>query len=44
VDFERGARFGNPIAKAVSVQDNPISQLCGAMVMEMLNKEMNGSK
>ncbi|KAG0351725.1 Tetratricopeptide repeat protein 36, partial [Gamsiella multidivaricata] len=44
VDFERGARFGNPVAKAVSVQDNPISQLCGAMVMEMLNKEMNGSK
>ncbi|KAF9918027.1 Tetratricopeptide repeat protein 36 [Lobosporangium transversale] len=44
VDFERGARFGNPVAKAVAVQDNPISQLCGAMVMEMLNKEINGSK
>ncbi|KAF9964661.1 Tetratricopeptide repeat protein 36 [Mortierella alpina] len=43
-DFERGARFGNPVAKAVSVQDNPISQLCGAMVMEMLNKEINGPK
>ncbi|KAG0257099.1 Tetratricopeptide repeat protein 36 [Mortierella polycephala] len=44
VDFERGARYGNPVAKAVAVQDNPISQLCGAMVMEMLNKEMNGPK
>ncbi|KAG0054592.1 Tetratricopeptide repeat protein 36 [Gryganskiella cystojenkinii] len=44
VDFERGARFGNPVAKAVSVQDNPISQLCGAMVMEMLNKEISGNK
>ncbi|KAF9410142.1 Tetratricopeptide repeat protein 36 [Podila epigama] len=44
VDFERGARFGNPVAKAISVQDNPISQLCGAMVMEMLNKEINGAK
>ncbi|KAI1319981.1 Tetratricopeptide repeat protein 36 [Mortierella claussenii] len=44
VDFERGARFGNPVAKAVSVQDNPISQLCGAMVMEMLTKEINGAK
>ncbi|KAG0296801.1 Tetratricopeptide repeat protein 36 [Dissophora globulifera] len=44
LDFERGARYGNPIAKAVSVQDNPISQLCGAMVMEMLSKELNGSK
>ncbi|KAF8951893.1 Tetratricopeptide repeat protein 36, partial [Entomortierella lignicola] len=31
VDFERGARYGNPVAKAVAVQDNPISQLCGAM-------------
>ncbi|KAF9429942.1 Tetratricopeptide repeat protein 36 [Entomortierella beljakovae] len=41
VDFERGARYGNPVAKAVAVQDNPISQLCGAMVMEMLNKEMS---
>ncbi|KAG0334691.1 Tetratricopeptide repeat protein 36 [Podila humilis] len=44
VDFERGARFGNPVAKAISVQDNPISQLCGAMVMEMLNKELSGNK
>ncbi|KAF9999231.1 Tetratricopeptide repeat protein 36 [Entomortierella chlamydospora] len=44
VDFERGARYGNPVAKAVAVQDNPISQLCGAMVMEMLNKEINGPK
>ncbi|KAF9112210.1 Tetratricopeptide repeat protein 36 [Mortierella sp. AM989] len=44
VDFERGARYGNPVAKAVAVQDNPISQLCGAMVMEMLNKEISGSK
>ncbi|KAG0039797.1 Tetratricopeptide repeat protein 36 [Podila clonocystis] len=44
VDFERGARFGNPVAKAISVQDNPISQLCGAMVMEMLNKELKGDK
>ncbi|KAF9086486.1 Tetratricopeptide repeat protein 36 [Mortierella sp. GBA35] len=43
-DFERGARYGNPVAKAVSVQDNPISQLCGAMVMEMLNKELKGNK
>jgi hypothetical protein len=32
------------VAKAVAVQDNPISQLCGAMVMEMLSKEINGSK
>ncbi|KAF9579815.1 Tetratricopeptide repeat protein 36 [Lunasporangiospora selenospora] len=43
-DFERGARYGNPVAKAISVQDNPISQLCGAMVMEMLNKEIKGDK
>ncbi|KAG0270866.1 Tetratricopeptide repeat protein 36 [Linnemannia exigua] len=43
-DFERGARYGNPVAKAVAVQDNPISQLCGAMVMEMLNKEINANK
>ncbi|KAF9928227.1 hypothetical protein FBU30_002541 [Linnemannia zychae] len=41
VDFERGARYGNPVAKAVAVQDNPISQLCGAMVMEMLHKEIH---
>ncbi|KAF9364751.1 Tetratricopeptide repeat protein 36 [Mortierella sp. NVP85] len=43
LDFERGARYGNPVAKAVAVQDNPISQLCGAMVMEMIHKEITGS-
>ncbi|KAG0239295.1 hypothetical protein B0O80DRAFT_408399 [Mortierella sp. GBAus27b] len=43
VDFERGARYGNPVAKAVAVQDNPISQLCGAMVREMLDNEIKGS-
>ncbi|KAF9157549.1 Tetratricopeptide repeat protein 36 [Actinomortierella ambigua] len=41
IDFELGARYGNPVAKAVSVQDNPISQLCGAMVRDMLSAEIN---
>ncbi|KAI7886713.1 hypothetical protein K492DRAFT_155584 [Lichtheimia hyalospora FSU 10163] len=41
IDFEQGARFGNPIARTIAVQENPYAKMCNQMVMEMMSREMN---
>lgn len=38
-DFTLGGRYGNKIAKQLSVQTNPYAKACGAIVKEALKKE-----
>ncbi|KAI9136590.1 tetratricopeptide repeat protein 36, partial [Paraphysoderma sedebokerense] len=35
-DFQKGAQFGNEIARMASVQENPYAQLCGATLQEVM--------
>ncbi|KAI8871628.1 hypothetical protein GQ42DRAFT_161886 [Ramicandelaber brevisporus] len=37
-DFEKGAMFGNKLARVAAVQENPYAKLCGAMVKEMMSE------
>lgn len=38
-DFALGGRYGNRIARQLSVQTNPYAKACGAIVKEALRKE-----
>jgi len=38
-DFALGGRYGNKIARQLSVQTNPYAKACGAIVKEALRKE-----
>jgi len=38
-DFMLGGRYGNKIARQLSVQTNPYAKACGAIVKEALRKE-----
>lgn len=38
-DFERGAKYGNGIAKRMAVAMNPVAKLCGDMVEQMMRTE-----
>ncbi|RKP10119.1 tetratricopeptide repeat protein 36 [Thamnocephalis sphaerospora] len=37
-DFERGARYGNPVAKEAAVRENPYAKMCNAIMVEAMNK------
>ncbi|QKX58605.1 uncharacterized protein TRUGW13939_05730 [Talaromyces rugulosus] len=39
-DFFQAGRYGNDVAREVSVQTNPYAKLCGTIVKEALRKEM----
>jgi len=38
-DFEQGAWFGNPVARALAVYENPYSRLCNATLLEVMQRE-----
>jgi hypothetical protein len=38
-DFTLGGRYGNKVARQLSVQTNPYAKACGAIVKEALRKE-----
>ncbi|CAO3687814.1 unnamed protein product [Umbelopsis vinacea] len=40
-DFERGAKFGNPIAKTISVNENPYAKMCNQIMLEVMGRQMN---
>ena len=39
-DFEMGARYGNEVARGMARAMNPYARLCGAVVGEVLRREM----
>jgi hypothetical protein len=39
-DFFQAGRYGNEVAKQLSVQTNPYAKMCGAIVKEALKKEI----
>lgn len=39
-DFFQAGRYGNDVAKQLSVQTNPYAKMCGAIVKEALKKEI----
>jgi hypothetical protein len=39
-DFFQAGRYGNDVAREVSVQTNPYAKMCGTIVKEALRKEM----
>ncbi|RUS35199.1 hypothetical protein BC938DRAFT_474274 [Jimgerdemannia flammicorona] len=40
-DFERGARHGNVVAKAVAVNENPYAKMCNNILLEVMGREVN---
>ncbi|CAO3633778.1 unnamed protein product [Mucor hiemalis] len=38
-DFEMGAKLGNPIARNISVSENPYAKMCNQVMMEVMNRE-----
>ncbi|KAL2012172.1 hypothetical protein VTN00DRAFT_4890 [Thermoascus crustaceus] len=42
-DFFFGGRYGNPVAQQLAVQTNPYAKMCGAIVKEVMRKEVEGS-
>lgn len=41
-DFEKGGRYGNGVAREMARATNPYAKLCGAMVGEVMRREMGG--
>ncbi|KAL8797507.1 MAG: hypothetical protein Q9195_000323 [Heterodermia aff. obscurata] len=41
-DFEKGGRYGNGVAREMAKATNPYAKLCGAIVGEVLRREMGG--
>ncbi|KAI8063591.1 tetratricopeptide repeat protein 36-like protein [Gongronella butleri] len=41
-DFELGAKFGNPLARNFTVNENPYAKLCNAMMAEVMARETMG--
>lgn len=41
-EFSMGGTYGNPVARQMSVRTNPYAKMCGAIVREALQKEMEG--
>lgn len=39
-DFEMGARYGNEVAREMAKATNPYARLCGAIVGEVMRREM----
>lgn len=42
-DFATGGRYGNKMARDMSVKTNPYAKMCGAIVKEAMKKEMEES-
>lgn len=40
-DFFRGGRYGNRVAQQLSVKTNPYAKMCGAIVKEAIQKEID---
>lgn len=36
-----GAKFGNPIAKTISVNENPFAKMCNQIMLEVMGRQMN---
>ncbi|KAI7868954.1 hypothetical protein BDF14DRAFT_1789720 [Spinellus fusiger] len=39
-DFAKGARYGNPIARNILVQENPYAKMCNQVMMEVMRREI----
>lgn len=39
-DFDAGGRYGNPVAREMSVRTNPYAKLCGNIVREAMRREV----
>ncbi|KAI7907594.1 uncharacterized protein BX663DRAFT_425084 [Cokeromyces recurvatus] len=38
-DFEMGAKLGNPIARNITVNDNPYAKMCNQVMLEVMSRE-----
>ncbi|KAF7727109.1 Tetratricopeptide repeat protein 36 [Apophysomyces ossiformis] len=38
-DFAIGAKYGNPIARNVTIQENPYAKMCNQIMMEVMSRE-----
>ena len=39
LDFEMGAKLGNPVARNIAVKENPYAKMCNSVMMEVMNRE-----
>ncbi|ORY96517.1 hypothetical protein BCR43DRAFT_491835 [Syncephalastrum racemosum] len=42
-DFEMGAKYGNPIARNIAVQENPYAKMCNQIMMEVMGRQLSGA-
>jgi hypothetical protein len=43
-DFAAAAKYGDEVAREMSVRTNPYAKMCGAIVRNALKEEMSGEK
>ncbi|KAI9021625.1 hypothetical protein CLU79DRAFT_752506 [Phycomyces nitens] len=40
-DFAIGAKYGNPIARNITIQDNPYAKMCNQVMLQVMSQELN---